>query len=244
MNVADGIHMIEDAYVNWFLVEADDGLTVVDTGLPSSWRSLKRALSKLRRSIADIQAVVLTHGHFDHMGFARRAHDELQVPVWAHEEEVALVRHPWRYEHERSRLPYVAAHPGFARIFARMGIAGALWVRGLDDPRTFASGQVLDVPGRPEIVFTPGHTHGHSSLLFRDRDVLLAGDAVVMLDPYTTRPGPRIVAGAATADSTRALASLEAIAATGARTVLTGHGPPWTQGAELAAERAREAGPG
>lgn len=48
-----------------------------------------------------------------------------------------------------------------------------------------ASTQQFDVPGRPQVVFTPGHTHGHSSLYFRDRGVLIAGDAFVTLNPYT-----------------------------------------------------------
>jgi glyoxylase-like metal-dependent hydrolase (beta-lactamase superfamily II) len=84
---------------------------------------------------------------------------------------------------------------------------------------------------------------GHCSLHFPDRDAVLAGDAVVMLDPYTADRGPRIVAGAATADSARALGSLDALAATGAGTVLTGHGDPWRLGAEEAAAHARSAGP-
>ncbi len=59
----------------------------------------------------------------------------------------------------------------------------------------------------------------------------------------TRRSGePRIVARAATADSERALASLDALAATGAKTALTGHGEPWNAGAERAAEEARRAG--
>jgi hypothetical protein len=64
----------------------------------------------------------------------------------------------------------------------------------------------------------------------------------VTLDPYTARRGPRLVARAATADVDRNLRSLDALAATGARTVLVGHGEPWTDGAEAIVARAREAG--
>ena len=63
-----------------------------------------------------------------------------------------------------------------------------------------------------------------------------------MLDPYTARRGPRLVARAATADTDRNLRSLDALAATGARTVLTGHGEPWRDGAEAAVAQARAAG--
>ncbi len=242
-HVVEGIHMIDDAYANWFLVEEGRRLTVVDTGHPSSWKSLQRALSKLGRAVGDIEAVVLPHAHFDHMGFARRAHEELGVPVWAHELETAVVRHPWRYDHERSRIPYFMRHPGFVRIFTAMGAAGALWVKGLDAVRTYAAREELDVPGRPRVIFTAGHTHGHCSLAFPERGAVIAGDAIVTLNPYTAAEGPQIVAGAATADSTRALASLDALAATRANTLLCGHGPAWTQDVGLAVERARAAGP-
>jgi glyoxylase-like metal-dependent hydrolase (beta-lactamase superfamily II) len=244
-NVADRIHRIEDAYTNWYLVEdgARGGLTVVDTGLPRSWNSLQSALRELGRSAGDIEALVLTHGHFDHMGFARRAQRELGVPVWAHEKEVPVVRHPWDYDHEQPRIKYALRYPRFVAIFTAMGAQGALFVKGTDQVRTYGSDGALDLPGRPSIVFTPGHTHGHCSLHFADRGALIAGDAVVTLDPYTGHRGPQIVSGAATANSAQALASLGAVAATGAQTVLTGHGEPWRAGAEAAAARAREAGP-
>jgi hypothetical protein len=51
-----------------------------------------------------------------------------------------------------------------------------------------------------------------------------------------------LVARAATADSAQAMISLDAIAATGAQTVLTGHGEPWRRGAATMADEARRAG--
>src|SRR3954471_8414638 len=240
-NVVDRIHQVTDAFTNWFIVE-DGGLTVVDTGFPRSWSSLQDALRRLKRRPSDIHAVVLTHGHFDHMGFARRAQHELGVPVWAHEKEVPVVEHPWHYDHEQLRIKYALRYPRFLGIFAAMGAQGALFVKGTDKVETYGSQGELDVPGRPKIVFTPGHTHGHCSLHFPERGALIAGDAVVTLDPYTGHRGPQIVSGAATADSAQALESLSAVEATGAQTVLTGHGDPWREGAVAAAARAREAG--
>jgi glyoxylase-like metal-dependent hydrolase (beta-lactamase superfamily II) len=240
-NVAPGIHRVEDAYVNLYLVEDGDRVTVVDTGHPSSWRSVHRALSELGRSPARVDAVVLTHAHFDHMGFAERAQREWRVPVWAHTREVPVARHPCRYDHERSRAHYLR-YPGFTRIFASMTLAGAPLVKGTDDVRTYGSTGELDVPGRPEIVFTPGHTYGHSALAFPGRGAVVVGDAIVMLDPYTGRPGPRVVSRAATADSAMALTSLDALEMLDADTVLTGHGPAWRGGIAEAVARAREAG--
>jgi glyoxylase-like metal-dependent hydrolase (beta-lactamase superfamily II) len=124
-----------------------------------------------------------------------------------------------------------------------MARAGALRVHGVQDTSRLDPGATLDVPGRPVVVLSPGHTFGHCALHLPDRGVLFSGDALVTLDPYTAKVGPRIVAGAATADAGMALRSLDALAATEARTVLPGHGEPWTQGIRSAVDIARAVGP-
>ena len=240
MNVAPGIHRVEDAHTNWYLIEADGQLTVVDAGVPSSWDSLTEALQTLQRSPSDIVAVVLTHAHFDHLGFAERARAELGVPVYVHENDVPLTRHPLQYAHERPRSYYLATQPRAVPIIADLARHKAFFPPPLKQVARFENGTV-PVPGSPRVVFTPGHTLGHCALHFPDRDAVIAGDAVVTLDPYTGRTGPRLVARAATADSERNLRALDALAETGAGTVLVGHGEPWTAGAAAIVAAAREA---
>ena len=241
-DVAEGVHRVENAYTNWYLIEHAGRLTIVDTGLPTSWSSLLSALRSLGRGTDDVDAVVLTHGHFDHLGFAERARRELGVPVWIHENDVPLTRHPLQYGHERPRSYYLATQPRALPIVAALTRNRAWWPRPLKQVQRFQEGTVLPVPGAPRAIFTPGHTLGHCALHLPDRDVVIAGDAIVTLNPYTGRRGPQIVAGAATADSRRALDSLDEIAKTGAGTVLVGHGDPWTGGAEQAVAAARAAG--
>jgi glyoxylase-like metal-dependent hydrolase (beta-lactamase superfamily II) len=239
-DVAPGVHRIEDAYTNWYLVEDGDRTLIVDAGVPTSWGSLQDAMRTLGRDPDSVEAVVLTHAHFDHVGFAEKARRELGVPVWVHEDDVPLTRNPMGYAHERGRSWYLV-NPGALPIMASLLRNRAFWPTPVAEVRTFRDG-VLDVPGAPEVVFAPGHTYGHCGLYFADRDLLIAGDAIVMLDPYTGRRGPRIVARAATAYSDRALESLDALEETGAHTVLTGHGDPWTGGVAEACRLAREAG--
>jgi glyoxylase-like metal-dependent hydrolase (beta-lactamase superfamily II) len=236
-DVAPGVHRIEDSFTNWYLVEADDGITIVDAGVPSSWDSLQEALTQLGRR--DVRALVLTHAHFDHVGAAERMRRELAIPVYVHTNDAPITRHPWRYDHEKARTPYLLTQPKALPIVASFLRERAFWPRPIGAVTRYENGE-LPVPGRPRVVFTPGHTLGHCALHLPDRDAVIAGDAVVMLDPYTARTGPRIVARAATADVERNRQSLDALAATGATTVLTGHGEPWTQGAEAIAAAARD----
>src|SRR3954447_21164657 len=211
-NVAEGVHRIEDAYTNWYMIEDGGRLTVVDTGVPTSWGSFTDALDSLGRSPGDVDAVVLTHAHFDHVGFAEKARAELGVPVWVHEDDVPLTHNPMGYAHERGRTPYLL-NVGAMPIMASLVRNRAFWPPPIADVRTFSNG-TLDVPGSPKVVFSPGHTYGHCALHLADRDVLIAGDAIVTLDPYTGARGPQIVARAATADAERAMKSLDALEAT------------------------------
>src|SRR3954451_15464954 len=241
-DVAPGIHRIEDAYTNWYLIDDGSRLTVVDAGVPTSWESLTSALERLGRRLDDIEALVLTHGHFDHLGFAERARAQLGIPVFIHANDVPLTRHPWRYDHERARSRYLATQIKALPIVAALTASRAWFPPPVKEVRRFTGG-TLPVPGRPEVLFSPGHTHGHCALHLPERDTVIAGDAIVTLDPYTARRGPCIVAGAATVDSERNLECLDVIAATGAGTVLTGPGAPWRAGAGAAGEHARRAAP-
>jgi glyoxylase-like metal-dependent hydrolase (beta-lactamase superfamily II) len=239
--VAPGIHRIEDDKTNWYLVQGDDGMTIVDAGVPRSWASLHHALAQLGRNASEIKALVLTHAHFDHVGFAERARTELNIPVYVHEDDVPLTKHPWRYDHERPRSLYFATQVQALPNVAAFVRDRAFWPPPVREVIRYGDGGTLEVPGRPRIIPTPGHTHGHCALHFPDRDAVIAGDALVTLDPYTNRTGPRLVARAATVDSARNRVTLEALAATGARRVLTGHGPVWEGGAQAAVAAARAA---
>ena len=240
--VADRVHRLEHAYVNLYLVEDEGRVLLVDTGLPKTWGLIAQALRGIGRRPEDITAIALTHAHFDHTGTARRAQQRLAVPIWAHPEDFFIAAHPYRYAHENLRAAYPFRYPGAVRILGALTRAGALRVPGVEGLVPYAGEGETDLPGRPHVVFTPGHTYGHCALHLPDRDVVLSGDALVTLDPYTGHPGPQIVAGAATADSAQALASLDRLAATGVSTVLPGHGEPWTAGVRTAVELARERG--
>lgn len=240
--VADRVHRLAHAHVNCYLIDDDEGVTLVDAGLPSMWGLMTDTLRRLGRGPGSVRALVLTHGHFDHVGFARRARVELGVPVLVHPADDHLAAHPYSYTPQRNRLLYPLRHPRSLPVLGRMALAGALNVRGIPDTDELAVGSALDIPGRPVPEFTPGHTGGHSILHLPDRDTVISGDALVTLDPYTGETGPQIVASAATADTARAMESLEAVGATGASVVLPGHGEPWTAGVDSAVSHARAVG--
>jgi glyoxylase-like metal-dependent hydrolase (beta-lactamase superfamily II) len=241
-DAAPGIHRIETANVNWYLIEDESGVTVVDAGVPTAWPDFESAMRTIGRPLEDVRALILTHAHFDHIGIAELLRSRLAVDVWVHENDVPLTRHPLQYAHERHPLRYILTQPKALPVIAGFAKARAFFPKPIAHVRRFTDG-TLDVPGQPQVVFTPGHTLGHVSFHLPERDALIAGDAVVTFNPYRGEPGPQLVAAAATADMERAMRSLDEVARTGARTVLTGHGPVWTEGAGNIATLARRRGP-
>ncbi|MHA7141916.1 MBL fold metallo-hydrolase [Arthrobacter sp. Sr33] len=242
-DVGPGIHWLEHAGVNLYLVEDNNGVMIVDSGLPAVWPHLRSALRELGYQQDSIRALVLTHAHFDHLGTAARIRSRLRAPILVHREDEYIAAHPYRYDHENSRLLYPVKHPKSIPYLTRMALAGALNVRGVTDVHYLREGHCTDLPGSPEVIHVPGHTAGHTALNFSDRGVLICGDALVTLNPYTGITGPAIVSGAATADSGKALESLEKLAGVDADIMLTGHGEPWRASPADAVAIARRNGP-
>ena len=240
-DVAQGVHMVEDSYVNWYIVEDGDRLTIVDAGTPAGWSLLLDALQALGRKLSDIEALVLTHAHYDHVGFAERLRSTLRIPVWLHSDDIPLSKHPQLFATERVPLIYLK-DSGLRKVALSFAKSRAFFARPVKEVSTFNGEGVVDVPGRPQVIPTPGHTKGHCSLHFPDRDLLIAGDAIVTFDPYTGNTGARLVAKGATNDTEQALSSLGRIERVDASTVLVGHGEPFGGGAAEAARLARAAG--
>ena len=240
-DLAPGVHGVEHAHTNCYVIEDGTGVTLVDACFPSTGRAVRELLGAIGRNPGDVRALLLTHGHFDHVGFARGLQASLRTPVWVHDADRSLAAHPYRYRPEQNRVLFPLRHGRSVPILGRMVLAGALAVRGVQADRSFADGDVLDLPGRPQVIHTPGHTHGQCAFLLPDRDVLLSGDALVTLDPYTGSRGPQLVAPAATTDTEQALRSLDRLVDCGAALVLPGHGAAWGDGARAAVAAARDA---
>jgi glyoxylase-like metal-dependent hydrolase (beta-lactamase superfamily II) len=236
--VAAGVRHIANPLVNWYLIEGEDGMTAVDAGFPPDWDRLKRELDG-----APLKAVLITHGHVDHVGFAERARRELGATIYISERDAKIARSPIPLaKSERNPLLYFLREPQTRKLYLGALMQRAALGQRIKEFTTFADGDVLDVPGRPRVIECPGHTFGHCAIHLADRDVLFTGDALVTFDPYTARTGPCLVARAATADSTLNLQSLDRLERTAAKTILVGHGDPYRGGIEEAVAKARAAG--
>jgi glyoxylase-like metal-dependent hydrolase (beta-lactamase superfamily II) len=238
MRIADGLHRVGNGVVNGYLIVEGTEVTIVDAGMPGFWPDLLAELAAIGRSLTDVRALVLTHGHSDHIGFAERARRG-GVPVSVHELDAALAR---------GEVPNPAKGGGPIRPwpllrFLWLGVRkGGLSRVKIGAVSTFGDGATLDVPGSPRVILVPGHTPGSAVLHVPDRDALLVGDVFATYAVTNGSVGPMIAPF--TADPAEAVASLDRLDGLEAAWLLPGHGEPWTGGVAEAVRRVRAAGAG
>lgn len=174
--LARGVAYLRDKIVNLFFVGepgvADRGWVLVDAGLHGSADRIERAAEARFGPGARPTAIVLTHGHFDHVGALETLAERWDVPVYAHTMELPYLT---------GRSTYPPPDPTVGG--GAMARLAALYPKGPIDLRDRAQALPEDgsVPGMPgwRWVFTPGHAPGHVSF-FRDEDrACIVGDAFV-----------------------------------------------------------------
>lgn len=90
--IAEGIHRFRDGIVNSYALVEGGVVTLVDALFPRSFPSLVHALERIGHTPADVAAVLITHGHIDHIGVAERMRRHHGATLSAHPEEFERLR--------------------------------------------------------------------------------------------------------------------------------------------------------
>ncbi len=232
--VAPGIHRIgDDSRINAYLLEEGGEVTLIDAAMPGYYGDLPRELAAMGRTIDDLRAVVLTHGHTDHVGFAERLRRDRGLPVWIHELDRDYAA--GQLKPKRTTGPQLVT-PLLEFIWLAVRRRG-LGMKAVKVMSTFGDGATLDVPGAPRVILVPGHTAGSAALFAEKHDAIFVGDALATYAVTTGRRAPQIAPF--TGEPARALQTLARIEKLAARVVLPGHGDAWTQGIGEAVRRIR-----
>lgn len=168
------VHFLTDQIVNVIFIGKENSKewVLVDTGMPKSYKNIVEAAGKRFGKNVKPQAIILTHGHFDHVGGIVDLIKEWAVPVYAHAQEM-----PFLTGKEAYPEPDPSVEGGMLAKISSVYPHEAIDI----------SEVVMELPSDNSVPFlpdwkwihTPGHTQGHVSF-FRESDgTLLAGDAFI-----------------------------------------------------------------
>lgn len=225
------------AFVNVVLVgpalAPDRQWTLIDAGIPGSASRIEKAAAARFGEGSRPGSIILTHGHFDHVGALKELAERWDVPVYAHPEEMRYLNGSESYP-----PPDPAAGGGL------MTLLSPLFPRDPVDVRSYLQALPSDgsVPGMPgwSWLATPGHSPGHISLWREQDQTLIAGDAFITTAQesayatLTARPEMHGPPKYFTPDWLSARQSVEKLAALAPELVITGHGQAM-EGAEMLA---------
>ncbi len=241
--VTKGVWRAGTRWVNWYVVDAGkEGCVVIDAGLPAYHRHLARSLMRVGKQPRDVRALVLTHGHIDHVGMAPYLAD-LGIPVFLHPGDAALAANPKSNQTEKSPILYLR-YPAISGFAGHALINGALRPsRAMPATLPLHEGPQAALPGCPVVTHTPGHTDGSCVLEFKSHGVVFVGDLLCTASPVTGRyVAPELQTRGSNRSSMQAMMSLDRLTRVDASLVLPGHGRVWTDGIETAAASAKRTG--
>ena len=230
--VAEGVYQLKLPvplplrFVSAYLVEGDDGWTLVDTGFdyPDTYEVWERSAADVGCDLdRDVSRIVVTHFHPDHLGGARWLQERSGAPVYMLEEEIRQSRKLWGEGHNTK--PFVEHLALHGMDWGDAEAAADKMRAGLPLPKRMLPlgvGEKLDLGGSSaRIIHAPGHADNQLMLHDERRGILYAADHILLkITPNIglwpeSKPHPLA----------RYLESLEALRGLEANLVLPGHGP-------------------
>lgn len=231
MDVLPGIYCYTNQVVNVVFMRSGDDWYVIDAGMPHSADAIKKAFEAHGGIDAAPNAILLTHGHFDHVGGIVELVEQWQVPVYAHELEIPFLTGQTDYPE-----PDPSAEGGMVVKLSKMFPNESIDLK--DRVKPFEPNGMIPGLSDWKWVHTPGHTPGHVSF-FRESDrTLIAGDAFVTVRQdslYKVFTQKQEISGPPryfTTDWQAAWESVKTLESLKPFTAITGHGVP-VSGEEL-----------
>ncbi|WP_128894517.1 MBL fold metallo-hydrolase [Longirhabdus pacifica] len=159
--------------IHVWLVQSKEGMVLVDAGISNMAKGIVKAIEQHHQG--ELQAILLTHGHSDHVGAIDKIRTTYPVPVYAHHDELTYMEGENPYPRRKK-----------AQQTVQKGLTTSL-------PSHQHTGALMSLFGLTPY-HTPGHSPGHVVYYHHEDNVLLAGDLFISKKRQLHRPMPMFTA--------------------------------------------------
>ena len=191
--VAPGVHRLGNEMVNFYLVEADGGLTLVDAGPAGVLRGSSRRCCAREGGPWPTSTPCCSPTRTA-TTWASPGRSGTRACRSASTSSTPSRPGPPRTIRARAACCGTSGYGATWRLLAMGMRNGGYKVIKIPDVEPFGEGE-LDVPGRPRVIHTPGHSPGHAVFHFAEQGALIAGDALCTWNPLDRPPGAADHAG-------------------------------------------------
>ena len=214
MKIIDNVYLVPGVTANCYLLAGPDGLTLIDTGLPYSQKTILRYMAGKGWSAREIKRILITHADLDHYGCLAALQKESGACTYASRveaEAIAKGKSSRPIDRRRNNTLQRLLIAFFSRIMKATPFP-------VDEILT--EGQVLPALGGLQVVETPGHSPDHISFFAPSAQILFCGDSM-----RSDNQGLHTSRSRNDWDPEQANASVQKQARLGAQIVCPGHGP-------------------
>ncbi len=174
-------------YLNSYLIISENKKVLVDTGMNSnqSLKSLNDALLNMKLSINDIESVIITHLHIDHVGLIKKLREiNKNLKIFIHAKEKDTIKKMIKDFENENMLKEYHKNLGFPNNTLK---ALLYWKKDLDsyleiikNSETLNEEEYINIGNLSfKVLWTPGHTPGHICLYLEKNNILLSGDHIL-----------------------------------------------------------------
>jgi glyoxylase-like metal-dependent hydrolase (beta-lactamase superfamily II) len=213
MEIVPNVHQIDGVNANVYLIINSKGITMIDTGLPGQIDKIKNYIDKIGIKYEEINKIILTHCHIDHMGNVYELKQLTKAILYVHEKDA-------KYVSGKEKIPYPEA---LYNMLAQQMSQQNLTLNFVEPDCILKEGDIIEDYA---VIHNPGHTPGSISLYNKEKKILFVGDEFRYINGVMQGPPEQF-----TPDMNQAIESMKKLVSLDFEIMLSGHGEPLTKNA-------------
>lgn len=182
--IIEGLYSVKLKFVNAFLIVTVDEFILIDSGTPGSEQTILKAIEEIGKKPGDLDYIILTHAHPDHIGSASVLQKISDAEVYIHSIDA-----PIAIQGSGFRLDNLQTSPGLMnKLISKFMMGKVKKVEPINVKHFLNDQQKLSIAGGMKVIHVPGHCAGQVALLWESKNVVFMADTCTNIGELKLSP--------------------------------------------------------